>query len=480
MTNELLKKSFWGTFWSLIESFANYFLTFIIGIILARLLSPSDFGLVGMLTVFISLSNVFIESGFSNALIRKLNRSIQDYSTAFYFNIVVGIFFYGILFFSSPYIATFFSEPLLSSLLKVLGISILANSLCVVPNAILLSSLNIKRITQINIVARIIVGIISIILAYNGFGVWTLVIQTVGFNILKSIAFWISARWKPVKSFSMESFRYLWSFGSKMLVVGIISTFFLEVYNLVLGKFSTKENLGYYSRSNQFAVLIPSIFLSVIQKIAIPTLSEFQDDKQRLKENYRKYLHLISFIIFPLMFIATAIANPLIITILSDKWYNSILIFQILCVGQAFSPLGTLNMCLLQVVNRTDYSLRLEVYKKILLSIIIIFTIKEGLIILVIGRSVYDIVATFMNFSCSKKILCYNYTEQVIDIAKYLLIAIICASIAYCTSLLFMNNLLKIFIGGLSGIISYLGITILFRVEAINILFDLKSKILKQ
>ena len=219
-------RQFWGVIWSLFDRLGAQFVTFIIGIVLARLLTPADYGLVGIIAIFIAVSNVLIEGGFSNALIRKLDRTESDLSTAFYFNVVVGIFLYVLLFFLAPFIATYFEDPLLIPLLRIIGLNVFFNSLCIVQNAILTAELNIKLQTLISLCSQIPMGIIAIYLAYKGFGVYALAIQSVGYTFIKTILFWCFARWRPITGFSKDSFNYLLSFGSKLVGANLIGTVF--------------------------------------------------------------------------------------------------------------------------------------------------------------------------------------------------------------------------------------------------------------
>lgn len=470
MNSDVKKKSVNATIWSGIDSISRQLIALIVNVILARLLSPGDFGLIGMLTIFIGLSNVFIECGFSNALIRKIDRTQADCSTTFYFNIIVGLFAYIVLLFLSPLIADFYSEPVLKPLLCIIGLNVFINSLCIVQNALLTANFNIRLQAQIQFISQTVTGIIAIVLAYSGWGVWALAFQSVASTSLRACLLWIKTKWKPTFEFSKESFRYLWNFGSKMLATGLISTFFNEINSVIIGKEYTKSDLGFYSRANGFARLIPDILNQVIQKVTIPTLAQFQNNISHLTDVYRKYIHIISFISIPSMFLLASVADPFVRLILTDKWESCILFLQILAIGLSISPIGTINMSLLQVLNRTDITLKIEIVKKILLVIIIVVSATMGLLPLVIGFAVYNIIATAINMAISKRMLNYGYYLQFMDIFKYLISALLIFIFVTFSISLFDNNILRLTIGCIEGLFLYAFFIKLFKLSAFDLL----------
>lgn len=421
MSDNLAKKSFWSTFWSVLDTACSKICVFLVGIVLARLLTPEDFGLIGMMTVFIALSDVFIESGFSNAIVRKLDRSESDLSSAFFFNVIVGVLSYLFIAILSPYIASFYDEPSLVVLLKYVGLNVVLYSLTIVPNALLIAHFKMKEQAVVNIVANILSGVIAIYLAYNGAGVMALIWQMLILNATKSILFWLAARWLPKFKIDYSSIVYLWNYGSKSLAIGLLGTFFNNLYNIFIGKFFTKTDLGYYSRANQFATLVPNTFNTVIQKVCIATFSAIQTDKERLCKVYQMYMHVMGFVVFPFMFLLALIAKPMIFLLLTDKWMDCVPLLQILSVGLAFGSFGMINICLLNAINEVGYSLKLEITKKTLFVIIMAITFPFGIIPLVTGSTIYNIIATGMNFSCSRRFIGYEYKYQLRDILTYLI-----------------------------------------------------------
>ena len=293
MQQESLKnKTKKGLAWSMIERFATQGVQFLFGIILARLLSPDDYGVIAMPLVFLAIAQCIIDSGFSTALIRKPELTEDDLSTAFYFNIGIGILCYAVLFFSSPLIADFYHTPILSSLLKVTALAVLFNPLCAVQQAILTRKIDFKTQAIVSLSGAVVSGIVGLYMAYNGFGVWSLVFQQVGGYVMRTILLWILGKWKPKRKWSWESFHYLWGFGSKMLGSGLLDTIYNNIYPIVIGKYFCANDLGNYTRAQQFATLPSSNVTGVLQRVTFPVLSSIQNEDERLAKNYRKILKL--------------------------------------------------------------------------------------------------------------------------------------------------------------------------------------------
>lgn len=420
-----MQNNVWAVFWSFIDKVSYQLVTLVVGIALARLLSPADFGLIGMLTIFINISNVFIESGFSNALIRKLDVTEWDYSTAFYVNVGIGIVAYIILLIISPWVADFFNVSILTKLLCLIGINVLLNSLCIVQNAILTSKLKIRIQTLINIGSQLPMGCIAIGMAYYGCGVWALAIQSVGYTLVRTILFWYFAEWRPKSGISKQSFSYLFHFGSKLVCANLLGTFFNEIYSFIIGRHLGGVSLGLYTNARRLGEQPSNLFSNMISKVGIPLLSQHQDSSSDLLDYYRRIIEWISFIMFPVMFLLILIAKPLILLLCGVQWEDCIPLFQILCLGFVWQPLGSVNLSLLQVVNRTGTLLKLDVYKKGLLIIILLISIRHGILGIVVGKALYDALGTFVNLSAARSILSYSYKQQIIDISKYLIVALL-------------------------------------------------------
>jgi len=414
---------FLATIWSLLERLSSQAVSFFIGIVLARILSPNEYGIVGLTTIFISLSNTFVDAGFANGLIRKIDRTEKDLSTAFYFNVVVGLVAYGILWFCSPLIAAFFNEPLLIPLVKIIGLSVFLNSLCVVQNALLTANLNIRLQTIINLCGQLPAGLLAIVLAYNGWGVYALATQTVAAAFIRTVLLWIFAKWRPHEKFSKESFRYLFSFGSKLLGANLIGTIFNEIYSVLIGKFFTKAELGFFTKANGLKNNFYSIGSGIVQKVALPVLSKYQNDIPSLRDHFREVMRLLIMIIAPLSAYLCFSGRDIIIFLWTDKWEPAVLFFQILVAGVMWEPISQLSLSLMQVVNRTGLILKLEFPKKASYAIIIAISIKYGVLGLAVSSFFINLVGSLINLHPTKKILGYSYLLQLLDVIKYMVIA---------------------------------------------------------
>jgi len=463
MSVSLKQKTIGGLFWSFIDGFFNQGFQFIVGIILARLLSPREFGLIGMLTIFIAISQSFVDSGFSNALIRKTNCTQNDYSTIFYFNISVAIFFYILLFSISGSIATFFKEPQLKPLVQVLSLSLIINSFAVIQRTILTKEINFKLQTMVSMMASIGSGAIAIGMAFAGFGVWSLVALTLSKAVLNSLFLWLWAKWKPAWVFSGESFKELFAFGSKLLVSGLIDTAYRNIYYLIIGKYFSAVELGYYTRADQFQALPSQNLNGLIGRVSYPVLSSIQDDIPKLKLAYQKIIKSTMLITFVLMLGMAAVAKPMILTLIGKKWLPAVVYLQLLCLVGMFYPLQALNLNMLQVQGRSDLFLRLEIIKKILAIPTIIIGVLFGIKTMIMGMLVLSLIAYYLNSYWSGRFIDYSTWEQVKDILpSFLLASVVALCVFVAGYLLNISNLLKLIIQLVIGGVLTIGIAEVF------------------
>jgi teichuronic acid exporter len=432
----LKQKTVSGLLWSSIDSFAGQGIAFIVGIILARILSPREFGLIGMITVFIALSESFINSGFSSALIRKKDCTDTDFSTVFYFNLAAGVLFFLLLFFTAPLIAGFFDEPQLKPIVQVLGVVLIIDSFTLIQRTILTKQIDFKLQARISVIASLGSGIIAIVMAYNGFGVWSLVAQRIAKQGLNSVFLWLWNRWRPLWVFSMQSFRELFGFGSKLLVSGLIETLYQNIYYLIIGKFFSAQELGYYTRANEFKSIPSQNLNGIISRVTYPVLASIQDDKKRLKNNYQKLIRSTMFITFVLMLGMAAVAEPMIITLIGEKWRPSIVYLQMLCFVGMMYPLHALNLNMLQVSGRSDLFLKLEVIKKILAIPTIVIGVIWGIKIMICGMMVNTLIAYYLNSYWSGRFIGYSFKQQVLDILPSFALALAMAVFVYFLGLL--------------------------------------------
>lgn len=456
MADNLKQKTQKGLAWSMIERFATQGVQFLFSIILARLLSPNDYGIIAMPLVFLAIAQCFIDSGFSTALIRKPQLSDEDLSTAFYFNIGVGIICYLVLFCTSPLIADFYKTPILDKLLKVTALATLFNPLCAVQQAILTKEINFKTQAVVSLSGAFFSGIIGLVFAYNGFGVWALVFQQVGGYLIRTILLWILCKWMPKLLWSWESFHYLWGFGSKMLGSGLLETIYNNIYPIVIGKYFSAQDLGNYTRAQQFSALPSSNVTGVLQRVTFPVLSYIQNEDDRLAINYRKILKLSAFLIFPMMLMLSAIADPLIRVLLTDKWRGCVILLQIICLQMMWYPIHAINLNLLTVKGRSDLFLRLEIFKKIVGVSILCVSIPNGIIWMVSGGVLSSLIALIINTYYTGKLIKVGFFVQMKDLIPIVVISIIMWIFIHVSILLIVDASLQLLVGIMSGLSIYL------------------------
>lgn len=366
--------------WTAIEKISVQGIQFLLGLIMARLLTPEDYGTVGMLAIFIAVSQTFIDSGFSSALIRKNDRTEEDFCTVFYFNIVIAIGCYALLFIASPWIADFFHIPLLSPILRVQSVALVLNSLMGVQVAKLTIDLNFKALAKRTVYASLISGVIGVMLAYAGWGVWALVAQTIVSSLINLVFIWIYCRWYPRLGFSKKSFHELWNFGSKLLASGLLHTVYSNLTPLIIGRYFSSKDLGVYSRGTHLAQYPAQMTNDVLGKVTFPILAKIQDDDEHLIHVYRKYICVSSMAIFFGCVLLAAIAKPLVLFLLTEKWESCIIYLQIFCFSIMFDHICKINLNLLEVKGRSDLFFKLEVIKKTISIAILFASIPFGVI----------------------------------------------------------------------------------------------------
>lgn len=464
MAESLKNKTVRGTIWSILERFSVQGIQFIVMIVMARILTPADYGLVGMLAIFIAVSQSLVDSGFSQALIRKQDRSEIDNSTVFYFNIAVGFVLYLILFFCAPLIADFYNEPLLLPVTRAIGLSVVFNSLAVVQRALLTVKLDFKTQAKASLVGAIISGAIGISMAYAGFGVWAIVWQQISNLAIITALLWILSKWKPLWAYSWSSFKELFNFGSKLLASGLLNTIFNNLYLIVIGKFFKASDLGYYTRAHQFTDFASSNITGIFQRVTYPVLSTIQNDDVRLADVYRRLLKTSAFIIFPLMMGLASVAKPMILSFLTKEWLFSAVLIPILCFSQMWYPVHAINLNLLQVKGRSDLFLKLEIIKKILAVIMLCITLPLGLIPMCWGMLINSLIALVINTHYTGKLIHLGFFRQMQDLLPTLFLSLATGAIVYLTiSSLHLNSWLLLGIGVIEGIAFYTIIAKLMR-----------------
>lgn len=471
MADNLKNKAVSGVSWSFLGSFSNQFISLVFGIVLARLLSPEDYGLIALTYVFIAISNTFIDSGFSVALVRKEMVTEGDYCTAFYFNVLVALLCYLIIFFIAPFAASFYKNELFSPVLRVVGLSIIVNSLGTVQVVKYMRKIDFKRLSLMSIVSNVLGCVVGLILAYLHYGVWALVFQTLTANLLLVCLYWIVSNWRPHDRFSKESFRYLFGFGSKLLLSGLLNVVFNNIYPIIIGRLFSASSLGFYSKANTFAKLPSSTLTDVMQKVTFPVLSQMQNDEDYLRNNYRKLIRLSAFVIFPMMIGLASVASPLMLFLLTEKWAQSIVYLQIICFGMMWYPVHAINVNLLQVKGRSDLFLRLEIIKKVMVVIVLFCVVPFGVIGICLGSVFTSIVSLFINTYYTGKLIRVGFLVQMRDVAPTLFSALIMGAIVYTITLLIQSNIISLIVAIIVGGICYFLISYIRKSEELTEVF---------
>nr|WP_321374096.1 lipopolysaccharide biosynthesis protein [uncultured Bacteroides sp.] len=442
MAKTLKEKTIWALIWNVLDKVGQQIILFIVGILVARILSSEDYALVGMLSIFTALANIVIESGFSTALIRKNDATSTDYSSVFYFNMGASIVVYLLLFICAPFIADFFNQPSLTLIARIVFLAIPINSISLIQSTILTKQINFKKLTKVNFISLLASGLLSLYMAYSGYGVWTLVVQPVSLAIVRSMLLWIASSWRPVKEFSIQSIKELFAFASNLMLSSIINTGFLNIYSVFIGKIYPLQQLGYYSQGGKMSDMGVTTIYGSIQSATFPIFSSIQNDKERLLRAYRKTIRFTSFLTFPAMIGMVLVGNPFIRIALTDKWANTIPFFQLLCVGGIFTILTAINSNFLKVSGRSDIMLKLEVFKLIVTAIALVCTLHQSVWVMVAGQVVARIVIYLSNVVMVHK--CGNYPGwyQIKDITPYLIMSLVLFACLYPLSFIISNLVL--------------------------------------
>lgn len=426
--NNIRTRGVSGIKWVSIGRFSSQGIGFVIGLVLARLLLPSDYGILGMLGVFTAFTGSFIDCGFGAALVRKLNRTEVDCSTVFYYNLGASLVIYIILFCIAPLIADFYDKPLLVNVTRVVCLTMLIGSLSSIQGTRLYYQMRFKEIAIGNLWATLLSGCVGLFLAYWGYGVWALVYQNIVASLVNCCYLWKVSHWRPLWIFSIRSFKELFGYGSKLMVSGWLNTMYSQLSPLIIGKFYSISSLGYYSRAQSYVDFPSNNIMGVLQQAIFPILSELQNEDERLIEVYRKYMKVCAAIIFIGMSILAAIATPLVLFLLTDKWLPCALILRLLCFVAMFTFINTINLSLLQVKGRSELFLKLEVIKKTLSIAMILLSAQWGIIAMCWSMIIYTQFAVFINTYYTGKLFNLGYREQWRDFLPYFILAF-CSSI---------------------------------------------------
>lgn len=466
-------------FWKLMERGGTQGIQFIVQIVLARLLSPEEYGIIAIVMVFILLANVFVESGFNTALIQKKDADEVDFSSVLYLSLGVASILYGIIFITAPFIASFYDQPILVKVLRVLSITLFIGAFNSIQNAFVARNMLFKKLFASSLGAVTISGIVGVIAAYSGLGVWALVAQQLTNQLMIAILLWFTVKWRPHLLFSFKRVKVLFSYSSKLLASALIDTLYRELRTLIIGKMYTPLMLGYYNRGKQFPQLIVSNINGSIQSVMLPALSSHQDNRKRVKEMMRRAIVSSSFLIFPMMVGMAVVAEPLVEIVLTDKWLPAVPFLQIACFTFALWPIHTANLQAINAMGRSDIFLRLEIIKKIMGLIILGISLPFGVYAIALGGVFSGLIGTFINAYPNKELLNYSYKEQWLDIMPSLLISLIMGGIVYLFNFLSFPAWQVLILQIVSGGIIYILLAKIFKIESFTYLVETMKQLIK-
>ena len=475
MAESLKNKTVKGIVWSSIERLSVQGVQFLVMLVIARILDPKDFGLVGMLAIFLAVAQSLIDSGFSQALIRKQNRTETDNSTVFYFNIFISVVLYAIFYLIAPWVSWFFNEPQLTSLMRVLCVIIIINSFAVVQRAVYTASIDFKTQAKASLIAAVISGGIGITLALSGFGVWTLVVQQLLNAGVNTLMLWAFSKWRPHLAYSWRSFKELFAFGSKLMISGLIDTLYNNLYQIVVGKVFLATSLGHFTQAKTITQLPSSNITNILQRVTYPVLCTLQEDDDMLRKNYRKLLQLSAFIVFPLMCLLAGVAYPLVEVLLGKKWLFTATLIIPLCFNLMFYPIAAINLNLLQVKGRSDLFLKLEIIKKIIGVTVLIASIPYGLVFMTYARIASGLLGLYLNTYYTKKLINVGFYLQMKDISGSLFLSLSMFLVVCFMNVLISNVWGQLVVGIITGLFFYMSISFLFKMPELKYFSFIKN-----
>lgn len=447
MSDSLKKKTAKGLGWSFIDNVSNQGITFLIGIILARLLTPEEYGLIGIILVFIAIFNSIVDSGFSSALIRKNDANETDYNTVFITNLILSLGLGALMFFSAGLVADFFGQGELVILTQVMSCVVIINAFSLVPRTKLTKEINFKIQTKISLISSISSGFVGVIFAYAGFGVWALVVQQILKQLLSTLFFWIYGKWRPMLEFSWQSFTDLFGFGWKLLVSGLIDSIWKELYQIVIGKVFSIFALGQYTRAKNFSDGVTYGILTIIQRVSYPSLSSIQEDDQRMKNVFKKLVKYTMLILFACILCMASVSKSLLYVLVGPQWGDAAIYLQLICFSLLPSPLFILNQNILQIKKKSSYVLWLNIGGKGLAFISIVLGLVYGIEAMLLTSAIVNICIVYPIYSYYSigKFINYSVLEQIKDILPSLLIALIPALVVYSFNYIEMSDYLRLF-----------------------------------
>lgn len=474
--DSLKQKAIAGTIWSAIQKFGISAITFLSNIVLARLLTPDDYGCIGMLAIFLVISNSLILGGFISALIQKKDADDDDFSTVFYWNLVVSIILYLCLFIAAPYIANYYHIDKLCVILRIQGIVLILNGLGAIQTTLLRKFLSFNKLAKINIISSLIAVFIAIYMAFKGYGVWALVAQQIAFSLFNALILWATTTWRPKLRFSTDSFKSLFSYGAFLLFAEIINSICDNIQGLIIGRKFCSATMGFYSQAKKLEEVPTTSISQVVNQVTFPIYTSLQDDKERLKNTVRKTLGLMNYINFPLMLILIVVAKPLFIIIFSDKWLGSVFYFQILCLAGLANCLQSVNYQVVSAVGRSKELFYWNFVKRGIGLLLMLIGLAWGVEGLLLGMVLSTYFTYIVNAKLAETSTGYSLFQQIKDFFPSLCIGLIASVIAYSVVLTIDNNLLLLITQVLVFMVTYLILSYVIKSENFFELISIANK----
>lgn len=478
--NNTKSKALAGLMWSFMEKFGAQCVTLIVSIVLARLLDPDVFGMISIVTVFMAILNVFVDSGLGNALIQKKDADNIDFSSVFFFNMFMCAVLYLLLFLAAPFIASFFDLPELAPVIRVMGITLIFSGINNVQKAYVSRQLKFKRFFFATLSGTICAAVVGILMAVKGFGVWALVGQSVVTSVINTIILWFTVKWRPVLAFSFDRFKGLFTFGWKLLASSLIDTIYNNLRQLIIGKMYSAKSLAFYNRG----YTIPNAFVcsvnSAIDSVLLPVMSSAQDSPETVKAMTRRSIRMSTYVMWPLMLGIAACATPLVSVLLTDKWLPCVPFVIIFCICYAFQPLETANLNAIKAMGRSDIFLKLNVLKKTIGFIVLAATMWFGPLVMALSNLLFAIINLTINIYPNRKLLNYSYRQQLADIAPSVLLSVVMFGLVYSVGFIGLENWITLLIQVPLGIAIYIGGSKLFKFESFDYILNTAKELIKR
>lgn len=453
----LKRETLHATKWSSVGTFTNFAVNFGLGIVLARLLEPSDYGIIGMTAIFFSIAYIFIDGGLGLALVQRKDLSEADCSTVFYFNIAASTIAYLFLFVGSPYIADFLRVPILKDIIRVSALSMVIGSFGSIHHALLTKNIQFKAPTILGVANNLLCAFLGIYMAYSGWGVWSLVWPNIITCVIGTVAIWFISPWRPKFIFSVASFKSMFSFSGNLVINSILDTFYSEGTSMVIGRYYTSQTLGYYNKGQRNAFLPSQLLLRVVSGVSLPILSKIQDDNEKLVQIYSKYIRMMSMVVFFVTILLLAIARPFTLFLYSEKWEPAIIFMQLFCIRHMLFHIHALNWNLLLVKGRTDIALKKELINKSIRFTLLISSIPFGVIVICLAQIVGTISDLFVNTYFAGKVCGMGFKQQASDFVPYLLLAMAACLPAFLLSFSELNVFISLVLGTFVAVLLYWG-----------------------